>query len=88
MEVEDDFIVIGSAASLEGARSQVNVEHPDIAVIDVNLPGGGWDVVRLMRATSPNTRLVAYSGFDQALVMRTMVAMRRFRSKRKCACCT
>jgi DNA-binding NarL/FixJ family response regulator len=37
-------------------------ESPDVAIVDVRMPGGGPWTTREIRRLSPNTRVVAFSG--------------------------
>jgi DNA-binding NarL/FixJ family response regulator len=40
-------------------------EQPDVAVLDVKMPGGGGPrAARDIRAVSPSTRIIAFSAFD------------------------
>jgi DNA-binding NarL/FixJ family response regulator len=44
--------------------------HPDAAIVDLGLPGlGGLEVTRMIRAESPATGVVLYTGGDARLVM-------------------
>lgn len=41
-------------------------ERPDIALVDVGLPGlDGYEVARLARRDAPDTRLIALTGYGQ-----------------------
>jgi DNA-binding NarL/FixJ family response regulator len=40
-------------------------EQPDVAVVDVKMPGGGGPhAAREIRTVSPHTRIIAFSAFD------------------------
>jgi signal transduction histidine kinase len=53
-------------AAIEGARAL----RPDIALLDVRMPGGGPAAARGIREQSPDTRVVALSAYDdQATVL-------------------
>jgi DNA-binding NarL/FixJ family response regulator len=58
-------------AGLEAARTQ-----PDVALLDVRMPGGGGpEAGRLIRAQSPQTRLIAFSAHaDRAVVLQMLRA--------------
>ena len=57
--------VCGEAASAEEALRQVRKLKPDVVVLDVLLKGGdSFDVIKRMRTTSPATRVMMLSAFD------------------------
>ena len=47
-------------------------EAPDVALVDVRMPGGGASAARGIKARSPGTRVLAFSAHDDALTMRQM----------------
>ena len=48
-------------------------EHrPDVAVVDVRMPGGGLDAVREVRSTSPSTAVVVYTAFADPVLERQL----------------
>lgn len=69
------LLFAGEAKDAEGAIALCLRERPDVALIDVNMPGGGLDAVRGIIAASPETRCVALSGYDdRASVLRMLEA--------------
>jgi DNA-binding NarL/FixJ family response regulator len=75
LRVDETLTVIGLANSVSGAIDIASRLKPDVAVIDVNMPGGGgWALVQGLRDAVPEVRLVAYSAFEDALVTRTLGA--------------
>lgn len=51
-------------AAVEDARQAVDAAsraHPDVALLDVRMPGGGADAVRAIARTSPETKVLALS---------------------------
>lgn len=59
------YEVIGTASSAEEALEQLREHTPDIALVDVSLPGmDGIDLVRALRETLPDTRFVVVTGHD------------------------
>jgi len=49
--------------------------RPDVAILDVRMPGGGGAVAaRGIRRQSPGTRILAYSAFDDAVAANEMLA--------------
>ena len=75
VETDDTLTVVGTANRVPDAVLLARQTHPQVAVIDVNMPdGGGWAAARGLREVCPDIRLVAYSSFDEALVIRTIRA--------------
>ncbi len=75
VETDDTLTVVGTASRVPDAIRLAAQTHPQVAVIDVNMPdGGGWAAARGLREVCPDIRLVAYSSFDEALVIRTIRA--------------
>ena len=56
------FDVAGSAADADGAVQLADHMHPDVALIDLRMPGGGLEAARLIGSVSPATRIVIFSG--------------------------
>ena len=62
---EDDVELVGQAADAEQAISVAGREQPDVALIDVKMPGGGGAIAaRGIQRHSPNTRVIALSAFE------------------------
>jgi two-component system, NarL family, response regulator DevR len=69
-EGEADFEVVGEAANAEEAMARVPPTRPDVAVLDVRLPGtSGIEVCRDLRATMPDLKCLMLTSFadDDAL---------------------
>jgi len=72
---DETLTVVGTACRISDAIRVAAATHPRVAVIDVNMPdGGGWAAARGLREICPDIRLVAYSGFGDGLVIRTIAA--------------
>jgi EAL domain-containing protein (putative c-di-GMP-specific phosphodiesterase class I)/DNA-binding NarL/FixJ family response regulator len=56
----DGFQVVGAAASLRHA-GELAQEQPDVALVDVQLPGGGAAATREIQAASARTRILGHS---------------------------
>lgn len=55
-------VVVGQSGSGEAAVQQVQRGHPDLAFIDVRMPGiGGMEACRQIRASCPGTKVVLIS---------------------------
>lgn len=59
LDAEEGCEVVAEAADLEGARRYVRGHHPDILVLDLNLPEGlSLGAIPELRAEFPDTRIV------------------------------
>ena len=62
LEDEPDFDVIGEAADGVQALELINELQPEIAVLDISMPGlNGIEVAERISASCPETRIVALS---------------------------
>ena len=62
-------------ASADEAIELAGAMKPDVALVDVRMPGGGVEVVRGIKKCSPSTRVLALSAYDdQATVIKMMSA--------------
>ena len=73
---EPSLALVGTAADAEEAAAIAAREQPDVALIDVSMPaGGGPRAAREIGRTSPHTRVIALSAFeDRATVMEMLRA--------------
>lgn len=59
LEAEGDFEVVAEAGDIDGARRYVRGHHPDVLVLDLNMPeGSSLDAVPDIRAECPDTQIV------------------------------
>ena len=59
LDAEPGFQVVAEAASLDDARRDVRGHHPDVLVLDLNMPGGSsLPHIPAIRAESPGTQIV------------------------------
>ncbi|MFE1166155.1 response regulator [Nocardiopsis sp. NPDC058789] len=64
LETEDDMTVVGEAGTAEQALSRIPVVLPDVAVLDVRLPGGsGVQVCREIRSDHPQIACLMLTSF-------------------------
>jgi signal transduction histidine kinase len=62
---EGDLDIIGEAPDGETAIGMVRELHPDVVLMDVNMPGmGGIEATRAIRSASPRTAVIGLSMFD------------------------
>jgi DNA-binding NarL/FixJ family response regulator len=75
LSVEDDIAVIGEAANSAEAMLEVSRHHPDIVLLDVDIPG--WranDTVTNILAISPSTRVIMLSMYDGPELLRRLIS--------------
>jgi DNA-binding NarL/FixJ family response regulator len=65
-------VVVATARTGDEAASAVRTHAPDVAVVDVDMPGGGPDLVRRIVELDPAPRVMTLSGHDD---VETVVAM-------------
>ncbi len=62
---EDDLELAGAAADADQAIALIERRRPDVALVDVKMPGGGGPrVARAVAASHPATRVVALSAYE------------------------
>jgi DNA-binding NarL/FixJ family response regulator len=67
---QSNLALVGAVADAPAAADAAERETPDVAIVDVRMPGGGgaW-ATREIRKRSPSTRVLAFSGHaDQRTV--------------------
>lgn len=65
LETEDDVEVIAEAASGEEAVEATKRFHPDIAIMDIAMPGiGGIEATRAIKVSCPETAVLVLSAYD------------------------
>jgi len=65
LEAESDVVVVAEAASGEEAVAAAEHLHPDIAIVDIAMPGmGGIEATRKIKALCPETAVVILSAYD------------------------
>src|SRR3954464_752922 len=66
----DGFELVGVAAEGVRGAERAEAEHPDVALVNAHVPGGGDDAVRAILAASPGTHVLAHaSGSDHEEVV-------------------
>jgi len=65
LDDETDFETVGSAASAEEGIQLVARLHPDVALLDLELPGmSGLDAITQVLAVSPATAVLIFTAYD------------------------
>src|SRR5258708_23081538 len=64
LEIEDDIVVVGRAADGEEAVAQARETHPDIILMDVQMPNlDGIEAMRQIRETDPDARVIVLTTY-------------------------
>lgn len=65
LDAQPDMIVVSEAADGEGAVQQALATHPDVAIIDLTMPGlSGVETLQRLRRELPATRLLVLTMHD------------------------
>ena len=66
-ELGDQFDIVGSAGEVDAAVQGILATRPDVALLDVHMPGGGGKaVLQGVHGTAPEVRFLALSVSDAA----------------------
>jgi two-component system nitrate/nitrite response regulator NarL len=69
------LVVVGVSTTGQGAIDDVRMHEPDVALVDLRMPGlSGADVARAVRARYPKTRVVILSAYDDKEIVQLAVA--------------
>jgi DNA-binding NarL/FixJ family response regulator len=58
LEATGGFVVVAEAASAAQAVDAVNLLHPEVALLDIHMPGNGIAAARAIANASPSTHIV------------------------------
>jgi DNA-binding NarL/FixJ family response regulator len=65
LQDEQDFEVVGSAATAEEAIDMTRRFKPDVVLLDLELPGmSGIDAIPELRERSPDSRVLVFTAYD------------------------
>jgi len=65
MEAEEDMVVVGEAADTDSGVEEVRRSRPDVAVVDMQLPGGGGiELLKAIAESAPEVRSLVVSAYD------------------------
>jgi len=75
LQAQEDMRVVGEAGDSTTAVSLAAKEHPDIVLLDVEIPGGEVTAtVRQIRNCSPGSRVIILSMYEGPQLVRTLLA--------------
>lgn len=69
---ESAFELAGTVSDASEAILFAAEQQPDVALVDVRMPGGGASATRGIKLRSPRTVVLAFSAHDDALTMQQM----------------
>ncbi len=64
LETHADLAIVGEAGDAATAVSLCSRQTPDVALVDLVMPGGGIEATRAIRAASPRTQVVLLTSFE------------------------
>lgn len=64
VETHADLAIVGEAGDAAHAVKICAQHNPDVALIDLVMPGGGIEATRAIRAASPSTQVVLLTSFE------------------------
>lgn len=64
LETHADLAIVGEAGDAATAVSLCSTQTPDVALVDLVMPGGGIEATRAIRAASPKTAVVLLTSFE------------------------
>jgi EAL domain-containing protein (putative c-di-GMP-specific phosphodiesterase class I)/DNA-binding NarL/FixJ family response regulator len=74
IERADSLVLVGVAEDAQQAIELASRQQPDVALLDVKMPGGGPRAAREIRASSPKTAIIALSAHEDARSVQEMLA--------------
>jgi DNA-binding NarL/FixJ family response regulator len=69
---ESTFELAGAVENADQAISAARRDLPDVALVDVRMPGGGARATRGIKRASPHTRVIVFSAHDDPPTRRAM----------------
>jgi NarL family two-component system response regulator LiaR len=66
LETYTDLVIVGEAEDAASAKTICAACRPQVALVDLMMPGGGIAAIRDIRAVSPDTQVVLLTSFEDA----------------------
>ncbi|HEU5424768.1 MAG TPA: response regulator transcription factor [Nitrolancea sp.] len=64
LDTQPDMRVVGEVGTANEAVEAVAVSHPDLAILDVRMPGGGLDAARRIKQEGQGVKVLILSQYD------------------------
>jgi two-component system response regulator NreC len=74
ISAQPDMDIVAEACSRVEAENGVVETTPDVAIMDLSMPGGGIEAVRSVRKRTPQTRVLVLTAHEEAGYVRAAVA--------------
>jgi two-component system response regulator NreC len=75
LDAESDFEVVAEAGDVDAARRYVRGHHPDVLVLDLNMPGGSsLEAIPVIREEAPDTQVVVLTMQEEPAFARQALA--------------
>ena len=75
LDAESDFEVVAEAGDVDAARRYVRGHHPDVLVLDLNMPGGSsLEAIPAIREEAPATQVVVLTMQEEPAFARQALA--------------
>lgn len=74
LEAQPDLEVVAQADSAEAAARLAAETQPDVAVVDVRMPGGGLSLTRRLKQDMPDLKVLILSQYDELAYVREALA--------------
>ena len=74
LEAQPDLEVVGEAATAQATVELARKLKPDLAVVDIRMPGGGLAAVRHMKKVQPELAVLILSQYDDPAYLREALA--------------
>lgn len=73
LQSRSDLLLVGAAVDARQAISMAATRHPDVALIDYRMPGGGDYATKEIIRRSPGTTVLCLSAYDNPATKRKML---------------
>jgi DNA-binding NarL/FixJ family response regulator len=71
---QSDMQVVGEAESADELEQLIKTHQPEVAVVDVRMPGGGLTAIRRIKHEQPGLRVLVLSQYDDPAYLREALA--------------
>ncbi len=65
LAAEDDIQIMGQGGSADEAIQLVKDHHPDVILLDLDMPGGGLEAARVISNDFPDTKIIILTASEQ-----------------------